>query len=210
MRNKGYLLTVLLITVVTLIIGVVLWNSGAQELLIDDECTGWCRGAEEPLVIIDAFPDFMCPNCVKRQQLVVQSLEFYPDEVRLDYHHCYYPYNKFSYTLAEALECAGEQDRFWELHDKFYLEHIPVNMSEILTYAESIGLDMDLFTASLDSGKFSDKIMAEQEEALADGATWQSVYVNKVKYIGSSTSIEQLCAAIDAALEKASGGGGGQ
>ena len=203
MQSKGYLLTVLLITLVTLGVGIALWNSGTQELLIDKECTGWCRGAEEPLVIIDAIPDFLCPICVNRQKLVIQALEIYPDEVRLDYHHCYYPYNEFSYTLAEALECAGEQDKFWEMHDKVYMGHIPVNMSEILTVAESVGLDMALFSESLDSGKFRDKVLAEEEQALADGAKWQSVYINRNLYTGSSSSLEELCDAIDIALEKA-------
>lgn len=203
MQSRGYLLTVLLITVVTLAIGVVLWNSGAEDLWFDKECTGWCRGAEEPLVIIDTFPDFMCSICVNREKLVIRTLEIYPDEVRVDYHHCYYPNNEFSFTLAEALECAGEQDKFWELHDKFYLEKVPLNMSEILIAAESIGLDMDLFSESLDSGKFKDKVMAEQEKSLADGAKWQSAYINGIQYMGSVTSLEEICDAIDAALEEA-------
>jgi protein-disulfide isomerase len=134
---------------------------------------------------------------------VIQTIEIYPDEVRVDYHHCYYPNNKFSFTLGEALECAGEQDKFWELHDKFYLEHIPVNMSEILISAESIGLDMVLFTDSLNSGKFKDKVLTEQEQSLEDGASWQSVYINGTQYVGSSTSLEEMCDAIDKALEKA-------
>ncbi|MFA5054698.1 MAG: thioredoxin domain-containing protein [Dehalococcoidia bacterium] len=203
MQSKGYLFTVLLVTVVTLAIGVALWHSGTQELSIDKECTGWCRGAEEPIVVIGTFPDFICSICVNREKLVIQALEIYPDEVRVDYHHYYPTTHEFSFTLGEALECAGEQGMFWELHDKFYLGQAPVNMSEILTAAESIGLDMVLFTDSLNSGKFSDKIMAEQEEALANGAEWQSTYINRVKYTGSSTSLEEFCNAIDAAIEKA-------
>jgi protein-disulfide isomerase len=138
----------------------------------------------------------------------VQALDIYPDEVRLDYHH--YPYNDFSYTLAEALECAGEQDKFWELHDKLYLEDMPGNMSELLAVAESIGLDMDLFSESLDSGKFKDKVLAEKEEAIADNAQAASVYINRVLYTGSSTSLEEFYNAIDAALEQARAGGGAQ
>ncbi|MFA5367223.1 MAG: thioredoxin domain-containing protein [Dehalococcoidia bacterium] len=209
MQSKGYLLTVLLVTIITLGIGVALWNSGTQELAIDTECTGWCRGAEEPLVIIDAFPDFLCPICVNKQKLAVQTVdEIYPDEVRLDYHH--YPYNQFSYTLSEALECAGEQGKFWELHDEFYLEHIPADMSEILVAAESIGMDMELFSQSLDSGKFREKVLAEKEQAIADNAQAASVYINRILYTGPSSSLSEFLKAIDAALDEARAYGGGQ
>jgi len=208
MQSKGYILTVLIITVVTLAVGTVLWHSGTQRLIIDKECDGWCRGAEEPVVIIDAFPDFGCQLCVNKENMIIQALDIYPDEVRLDYHH--YPYNDFSYTLAEALECAGEQDKFWELHDKIYLEDVPDDMSELLAAAESVGLDMDLFNESLDSGKFEDKVLAERDQAISDGAQAMSVYINGNLYTGGSSSLDDFCDVIDNELEKAGAAGGEQ
>jgi protein-disulfide isomerase len=208
MQSKGYILTVLIITVVTLAVGTVLWHSGTQRLIIDKECDGWCRGAEEPVVIIDAFPDFGCQLCVNKENMIIQALDIYPDEVRLDYHH--YPYNDFSYTLAEALECAGEQDKFWELHDKIYLEDVPDDMSELLAAAESVGLDMDLFNESLDSGKFEDKVLAERDQAISDGAQAMSVYINGNLYTGGSSSLDDFYGAINEALEKAGAAGGAQ
>ena len=208
MQSKGYILTVLIITVVTLAIGAALWHSGTQRLIIDKECDGWCRGAEEPVVIIAAFPDFGCQLCINKERMIIQALEVYPDDVRLDYHH--YPYNDFSYTLAEALECAGEQGKFWELHDKFYLEDVPEDMSELLAVAENIGLDMDLFNESLDSGKFKDEVLAEREQAIADGAQTMSVYINGNLYTGDSSSLDEFYGAINDALEKAGAAGGAQ
>jgi protein-disulfide isomerase len=204
MQSKGYILTVLLITVITLGIGAALWHSGTQRISIDTECGGWCRGAEEPLVIIDAFPDFGCQYCVNKERMIIQALDIYSDEVRLDYHH--YPENDFSYTLAEALECAGEQDKFWELHDKFFLEDVPDDMSELLTAAESAGLDMGLFNESLNSGKFKDRVLDEREQAIADGAEAMSVYINGNLYTGDSSSLDEFREVIDAALAQAGGG----
>jgi protein-disulfide isomerase len=140
--------------------------------------------------------------------MIIQALEIYPDEVRLDYHH--YPYNNFSYVLAEALECAGEQGKFWELHDKIYLEDVPEDVSELLAAAESVGLDMDLFNESLDSGKFKDKILAERAQAIADGAQAMSVYINGNLYTGPASSLDDFCDVIDNELEKAGAAGGEQ
>lgn len=206
--DRRYVVTVLLLSVGIFIIGALIWGSGTQRLVIDKECTGWCRGAEEPLVIIDAFPDFMCPVCVNKQKLVIQTLDMYPDEVRLDYHHYYYYRNAFSFTLGEVLECAGEQGKFWELHDKFYLEHIPVNMSEALAAAGSIGLDMELFTQSLESGKFREKVLADEKRAIEAGAMLQSVYINGYLYSGPPDSLEEFLQAVDAALDEARASGG--
>ena len=208
MQSRGYLLAVLLITVVTLGIGVVLWNSGGQQLPIDKECKGWCRGAEDPLVIIDTFPDFGCSLCVNKERMIVQILDIYPDEVRVDYHH--YPYNSFSYTLAEALECAGEQDMFWEMHDRLYLGEMPGNMSELLSAAESIGLNMSMFNGSLNSGKFRDKVLDEKEQSIADGAQAASLYINKALYMGSSNSLEYFSSVINAVIGEARAAGGAQ
>lgn len=199
MHHKRYLSTVILITAVTLAIGALLWNSGSQQIATGEECNGWCRGAEEPLVIIDAYPDFGCSICISEERTIIQVLELYPDEVRLHYHH--YPYNDFSYTLSEALECAGEQDKFWALHDKFYLEHIPVNMSEILAAAESIGLDTSLFGESLEGHKFKNKVLADKEQAIADGAQAASFYIDGQLYTGEPGSLDDFREAIDAALE---------
>ena len=206
MHSKGYIFAVLLITVITMGIGVALWYSGIQQLPIDKECKGWCRGAEEPLVIIDTYPDFGCSLCVNKERMIVQILDIYPDEVRMDYHH--YPYNSFSYTLAEALECAGEQDMFWEMHDRLYLGEMPGNMSELLSAAESIGLNMSMFNASLNNGKFRDKVLDEKQQAIADGAGAASVYINKALYTGPSNSLEYFRSIIDAVIEEASADGG--
>jgi len=200
-NNKWHIVTVMLITTVTLAIGVLLWHSGSQRINIGEECDGWCRGAEEPVVIIDVFPDFGCSICVSKERTILQVLELYPDDVRLDYHH--YPYNDFSYTLAEALECAGEQGKFWEMHDKLYLEDMPGNISQILAAAESIGLDMKLFTESLESRKFKDKVLSEKEQAIAEGAQAASVYIDGHIYTGDAGSIDDFCTAIDTALEDA-------
>jgi len=209
MWTREYVITVLVITIATLTIGFFVWNSGTQQLspgTYNFTCEGWCHGAESPLVIIDAYPDFECPICVNKQKLIMQALDIYPDEVRLDYHH--YPYNDFSYKLAEALEAAGEQGKFWELHDKIFLQAVPGDMSDLLAAAEDVGLDMVLFNDSLNSGKFTDKVLADREQAISDGARPMSVYINGNEYRKYPGTPADLCSAIDEELERIEANGG--
>jgi protein-disulfide isomerase len=197
--NKRYILAVLLVSASVLVIGAILWSSGTQRVTPDVACTGWCRGAETPAVVIDSYPDFECPACVSKEILIMQALGIYPDQVRHDYHH--YPYSEFSQKLAEALEAAGEQGMFWELHDRF-LEDVPSDMNELLDMAEDIGLDMGIFTDSLYSGRFSDKVIADKVLAVSSGVRHVSVFINGKEYKGASDSFADLCNAIDEELER--------
>jgi hypothetical protein len=61
MLTGRYIIAILLITAVTVVVGVVLWNSEEQQVITDTgdaTCDGWCLGPANAPVIIESFPDF--------------------------------------------------------------------------------------------------------------------------------------------------------
>ena len=61
MATGRYLATVLAITIITVVAGIVLWNSEKSQVLSDGgnmACDGWCLGPANAPVVIEAFPDF--------------------------------------------------------------------------------------------------------------------------------------------------------
>lgn len=77
------------------------------------------RGTDSAKVTIVEFSDFQCPFCAKSYSTVKKILEDYKGSVRLIYKH--FPLNaihKNAQKAAEAVECAKDQGKFWELHDK--------------------------------------------------------------------------------------------
>ena len=202
LKNKEYLVSVALITVIVLAIGAVLWSmdSGSLTIKFDDEPEGaWWRGDTDAPVTIYVFPDFTCRACVEKEHMVLQALDMYPGSVRMVYHH--YPFSSLGQTIAEALEAAGEQGKFWELHDSLAAD-VPDDISELEACAREIGLDMHKFSEALDSGRFREKVELDKEEAISRGIKHVSVFINGKEYGHNPGTLSDLCAAIDEELER--------
>ena len=202
MWTRSYVTSVTLITAVILAIGVVLWNSGTVELKPDSRGTAglsWYRGADDAAVTVDVYPDFECYVCVEKEIMVVQALADYPGRLRMVYHH--YADPGFSETLAESLEAAGEQGKFWEMHDRV-IQNVPTDMAALRAAAGEVGLDIERFSAALDSGAFTEKVRRAREEAVSAGVKYVAIFINGKEYAESPGTLEDLYHAVDEELER--------
>lgn len=69
---------------------------------------------------------------------------------------------------AEASECAGEQGKFWEYHDKLFTSQQGENegafaKDKLETLAAGMNLNRDQFNACLESAKYAPVVQAESE-----------------------------------------------
>lgn len=79
------------------------------------------KGPENAKVTIIEFSDFECPFCQRAFPTVQQIMDTYPNDVRLVYKHL--PLTNIhpnAERAAVASECARDQGKFWELHDKMF------------------------------------------------------------------------------------------
>jgi protein-disulfide isomerase len=75
-----------------------------------------------------------------------------------------------SKSAAEASECADEQGKFWEYHDKLFVSHAgenqgAFNKDNLKKFAADLKLDTAKFNTCLDSGKYASVV--ENETAYA-------------------------------------------
>jgi len=78
---------------------------------------GYVRGDKNAKVKMVEFSDFECPFC-KRAFPTTQALEKkYGSQLSVEYRHNPLPFHSYAQKSAEASECAGEQGKFWEMHD---------------------------------------------------------------------------------------------
>jgi protein-disulfide isomerase len=56
---------------------------------------------------------------------------------------------------AEATECAAEQEAFWPLHDLIFADNRNLTNEKLAGFAEQLDLDVEAFTACLESGKYN-------------------------------------------------------
>ena len=97
-----------------------------------------------------------------------------------------YKYRDYSYIAAEALLAAGEQGKYWEMHDVM-LENSPtLDKASLVRYAGQLGLDAKRFAADLESGKH--RAAVEKDVALAlslDLYNTPTLFINGRKVVGN-------------------------
>src|SRR2546423_9316207 len=88
---------------------------------VDLKGGGHFRGPENAEVTLVEFGDYQCPSCGAYHPFVKEILERYPKQVRLEFHH--FPLISIhpnSMAAAKAVEAAGEQGHYWEMHDALF------------------------------------------------------------------------------------------
>jgi protein-disulfide isomerase len=72
---------------------------------------------------------------------------------------------------SEAALCAGDQGKFWEMHDRLFANQNALATEALLKHAEALGLETTQFKECLDSGKHAAQIKAAMAEGQKAGIT---------------------------------------
>ena len=129
------------------------------------------KGPSSARVTLVAFSDFQCPFCSRAVPTVKQLETDYPGKLRIAFKEFPLPFHDHAHLAAEAALAANEQGKFWQMHDKLFANQQALDRASLEKYAQELGLDMAKFKAALDSGKFKDKVDAEDKEGAAFGVT---------------------------------------
>ncbi len=82
-------------------------------------------GKDSATVTVVEFSDLECPFCNNFfKQTFPQIKKDYIDTGKIKFYFRHYPlsFHPLAQPFANAVECANEQGKFWELHDKIYNE----------------------------------------------------------------------------------------
>jgi protein-disulfide isomerase len=79
--------------------------------------------------------------------------------------------HKHAFKAAEAARCAGDQDKFWEMHNRLFANQQAVAPNNLTQYAQALGLDMPNFQQCLDGGKYAPDIRKNLAEGQKAGVT---------------------------------------
>ena len=135
---------------------------------VDRKCVplaGTAKGAANAVVSIVEFSDFQCPFCSRVVPTIEQLVKAYPDKVRVFFKQNPLPFHDKAGLAAEAALAAGEQGKFWEMHDKLFANQQALDRASLDKYAGELGLDANKFKAALDAHTF--KAAVDKDMALA-------------------------------------------
>jgi protein-disulfide isomerase len=82
------------------------------------------------------------------------------------------PIHPFALKAAEATHCAGDQGKYWEMHDRLFANQRELARPDLSKHAQAIGLNVSTFDQCLDSGKSVARVrkdVAEAEKLQANG-----------------------------------------
>ena len=144
------------------------------------------RGNFNASVTLVEFSDFECPFCERIYPTLNKILSDYKDKVRLVYKHFPLGFHPNAQKAAEASECADEQGKFWEYHDKLFENYQKYSSDNFKQWAKDLGLNIGKFNDCLDSGKFSQKVKADYQEGLQKGVNGTpATFVNGQLVVGA-------------------------
>jgi len=135
------------------------------------------KGNADASVTLTEYSDFQCPACGQFFGILEEVLADYGDSVRFEYKH--FPLSSihpYAVPAAKAAEAAGQQGKFYEMHDKLFenqqIWSAGANPQAFFNaYAEEIGLDIALFKTHMKASVINDKITNEFREARELGLT---------------------------------------
>lgn len=204
-------------TIIVGLFGFIIYSSqqrkAEQERIANTPVTisdsGWTKGATESAqVTLVEYADFQCPACQANVPLVKQVLADYPEEVKFVYKH--FPLSsihKNAVAAGIAAEAAGKQGKFWEYHDVLFenqSEWSVLGASEVqdrfVQYAQTLGLDTDMFRQDLDDKSLAEKVNTQQSEGINLGVMGTPTFFANGKRVESG-NYELLKAAIEAELK---------
>jgi protein-disulfide isomerase len=119
------------------------------------------KGEKNAPVTIVEFSDFQCPYCAKVQPTLREVLKAYPKEVKLVFKDFPLSFHKQAKNAAKAARAAGEQDKYWEMHDLIFEQFNKLTDDSFKGFAEQLGLDMARFTADFNSTKYDQLIQED-------------------------------------------------
>ncbi len=166
-------------------------------------------GSPDATVTIVEFTDYQCPFCQRHSlQTLPQIKKEYVDTGKVKYVLKNFPLTQIhphAISAAEAAECAGEQGKYWEMHEKLFSEQKQWAGSNdasavFKSFAKELGLDEKAFDECMTSERYKDKIMADQKEGIAAGVTGTPAFFINGQFISGAQPFQVFQQMIEQAL----------
>ena len=96
------------------------------------------------------------------------------------------PHHTAAQKAAEAAQCAGEQGKFWEMHDVIFANQSNMGVPALRQHAAAMKLDTAKFDQCVESGRHAEGIAEDKKvgEQMGVGST-PTLYINGRPAIGA-------------------------
>jgi protein-disulfide isomerase len=178
---------------------------------------GFTMGDSSAPVHVTEYADFECPSCGQfatvtepdvRKRLVATGQVYYR------YMDFPLPMHQHTWAASHAAHCAGEQGKFWEMHDRIYMGQLewngqatsnPKNVFE--SYATGIGADVKQWEECYDSGRHRLQIAANKRSGENANVNSTPTFIIGTRIVAGALAYDQFKALVDSAAAAGAGRG---
>jgi protein-disulfide isomerase len=158
---------------------------------------GPARGEDKAPVTIVEFSDFQCPFCGRAEETVKLVLDKYKGKVRLVYRDYPLPFHNMAQKASEAAHCAGDQGKYWQMHEKLFANQTALAVPQLKDHAKGLGLDASKFDKCLDSGEKTKIVDASKKAGDEAGVNGTPAFFINGRLISGARPFENFKEIID-------------
>lgn len=129
---------------------------------------------------------YSCPYTKNAESVRAQLLQKYGGNVSFTFRDMPLPEHSLSFERGEAADCAREQNKYWEYHDKLFEYQANISSpGDLKAIASEIGLNTTQFDQCYDSGKYKAAVQKDFDEGKAAGIfATPTFFVNGYPIVG--------------------------
>lgn len=131
---------------------------------------GFSLGSADASLTIVEFTDYECQFCRQFETTTFAELrKKYVDTGKVRFVIRDFPLSIHPSAMraAEAVRCAGDQGKFWPMHDTLFSGPPALEPNQLTQHAQDLKLDADQFRTCLESGKHKSEVQNDMQAASA-------------------------------------------
>ncbi|HEX9399298.1 MAG TPA: thioredoxin domain-containing protein [Anaeromyxobacter sp.] len=165
------------------------------------DATGPSKGpATAPITIVE-FSDFECPFCVRAEPTVKELLAKYPGKIRLVFRDFPLPMHARAPKAAEAAHCAGDQGKYWEMHEKLFANSTKLELTDLKAYARDVGVEGGKFDRCLDSGEKAQLVEKNKKAGEEVGVSGTPAFFINGRSLSGAQPLDAFTSIVDQELK---------
>ena len=142
------------------------------------------QGPQKAPITLLEYGDYECPYCGQAFTIVKLVQNLLGNKLRFVFRN--FPLTQIhphAQHAAEAAECAGAQNKFWEMHDILYENQQALEDENLLEYAKVLELDISRFQDDFYNHTFALRVREDFLSGIRSGVNGTpTFYINGMRY----------------------------
>ncbi len=164
------------------------------------------RGAKDALVTVVMFSDYQCPFCKRVEPTMDRLLKEYHGDLRVAWRDMPLAFHDHAKSAAIAARAAGEQGKYWQMHDKLFgpgNDPAQLEDADLERYAAELHLDAKAFGAARGRATLGQAVDADVAMATKLGVSGTPGFFINGKFLSGAQPYEEFKELVEQELEAA-------